>query len=113
MVTSAGKSTTMPLITATVAKPLPKISVMIGASATSGTVRTSIATGIVAASTPRESTIAGRAARRGRQPGDEADAGVEEGLPQRAEHLGAVLGGVVVGEEVVEDVAAGLRTTSR
>ena len=57
IVTSAGKSTTMPLITATVAKPLPKTSVMIGASATSGTVRTSIATGIVAASTPRESTM--------------------------------------------------------
>ena len=57
MVTSAGKSTTIPLITATQAKPLPKISVMIGASATRGTVRTSITTGMDAASTPLDSTI--------------------------------------------------------
>ena len=56
MVTRAGKNTTMPAITATPTRPRPKISVMIGVIATSGTERSSMATGMNACSTLRNRT---------------------------------------------------------
>ena len=52
MFTSAGKSTTMPPMTATVHRSRPKIMMMTGAIAISGTDRSSIATGMRACSAP-------------------------------------------------------------
>ena len=52
MFTSAGKSTTMPPMTARVQKSRPKIRMITGAIATSGTERSSIATGMRACSIP-------------------------------------------------------------
>ena len=59
--------------------PRPKTSVISGVIATSGTERTSTATGSTVCSTPGTSTKATATATAATKPGDEADAGVGQG----------------------------------
>ena len=85
---------------------------MIGASATSGTVRTSIAHRHGRRLDALGQHHAGGEHDRGRQTGDEADAGVEEGLPAAGRgRRQRFCGGVVVGEEAGRRRPAGWRTT--